>query len=272
MHWGGGRLRDSRSLHALSSPCVIFSLTSFPARIATLHHTIFSLLRQSTPADEIAVFLSLEEFPRGFASLPRILRFLHTQHFIRLHFVEENYKSYKKLIYALRFYPEDICVTIDDDQLYDREMLALLLDSYHKYPQCIHTHHADTPIRESSGAFAWRACELEDTPLLGICPLGVSGVLYPPHCLDTEVFNTQRFYDLAPHNDDLWFFVMGMLKESKKVLVKGALGIPKQPSIAIFESPNLWETNAKSGKNRFMIEWENLVRAYPEIQRFIVEE
>ncbi|WP_395001671.1 glycosyltransferase family A protein [uncultured Helicobacter sp.] len=271
MHWGGGQLRDS-ALRASFSPRVVFSLTSFPARIATLHHTIFSLLRQSTPADEIAVFLSLEEFPRGFASLPRILRFLHTQHFIRLHFVEANYKSCNKLIHALKFYTQDICVTIDDDQLYERDMLRLLLDSYRKYPQCIHTHHADMPIRESSGAFAWRACELEDTPLLGICPLGVSGVLYPPHCLDTEVFNTQRFYELAPHNDDLWFFVMGMLKESKKVLVKGALGIPKQPSIAIFESPNLWETNAKSGENRFMIEWENLVRAYPEIQRFIVEE
>ena len=179
--------------------------------------------------------------------------------------MEENYKSCNKLIHALRFYPEDICVTIDDDQLYERDMLRLLLDSYRKYPQCIHTHHADMPIRESSGAFAWRACELEDTPLLGICPLGVSGVLYPPHCLDTEVFNTQRFYELAPHNDDLWFFVMGMLKESKKVLVKGALGHSKNPAIATFESPNLWEINSKSGKNRFMIEWENLVRAYPQI-------
>lgn len=179
--------------------------------------------------------------------------------------MEENYKSCNKLIHALRFYPEDLCITIDDDQLYERDMLRLLLDSYHKYPQCIHTHHASMPILESSGAFVWRACEIEDTPLLGICPLGVSGVLYPPHCLDIEVFNTQRFCDLAPHNDDLWFFVMGMLKGSKKVLVKGALGIPKHPSIAIFESPNLWETNAKSGENRFMIEWENLVRAYPRI-------
>lgn len=154
---GGQYIQDSQDLRDSQSPRVVFSLTSFPARIATLHHTIFSLLRQSTPADEIAVFLSLEEFPRGFASLPRILRFLHTQHFIRLHFVEANYKSCNKLIHALKFYTQDICVTIDDDQLYERDMLRLLLDSYRKYPQCIHTHHADMPIRESSGAFAWRA-------------------------------------------------------------------------------------------------------------------
>ncbi|WP_394954482.1 hypothetical protein [uncultured Helicobacter sp.] len=252
-------MRDSQS------PRVIFTLTSFPPRITTLHHTLFSLLLQDTPADKIAVFLSLEEFPAGMESLPRILRLLHKWEFVHIHLVQPNYKSYKKLIHALLVYPDDVLVTIDDDQLYDRAMLTLLVRSYQRYPRCIHTHAGDVLHIESSGAFVWRNDNHEDIAQLALCPLGVSGVLYPPHCLDTRVFDMDTFLELAPHNDDLWFFVMGVLKGSQKILVKGALGHSKNPAIATFESPNLWETNSQSGQNRFMIEWENLVRAYPQI-------
>lgn len=204
-------------------------------------------------------------------SLPRILRLLHKWRFVHIHFVQPNYKSCKKLIHALSHYPDDVLITIDDDQLYDRAMLTLLVRSYQRSPRCIHTHAGCVPYRESSGAFVWRNDECEGIAQLALCPLGVSGVLYPPHCLDTRVFDMHTFLELAPHNDDLWFFVMGVLKGSQKILVKGALGHSKMPAIATFESPNLWETNSQSGQNRFAIEWHNLLSHYPQLRDILTQ-
>ena len=52
---------------------VIISLTSYPARIDTVHLTIRSILRQTVQADKILLWLSIEEFPNKYADLPQNL-------------------------------------------------------------------------------------------------------------------------------------------------------------------------------------------------------
>ena len=55
---------------------IIVSLTSYPPRINSVHKVIESLYRQTVPADEIVLYLSLDEFPETKQDLPETLRSL----------------------------------------------------------------------------------------------------------------------------------------------------------------------------------------------------
>lgn len=99
--------------------------------------------------------------------------------------------------------------------------------------------------------------------------MGVSGVLYPPRAFTQEFFNTQAIVSLAPYNDDLWFFVMSVLNDMPKVLVKNALEHPKESSIAQDESPNLWEINCEQNRNYDQL--RALLEAYPQARAKILE-
>ena len=204
---------------------------------------------------------------------------MQTLGLIRIHFVGPNYKSANKLIHALKEYQDEIIITIDDDQIYDKSCVSLLIESYKNYPLCIHAHWASMPSSAPLENDTMTFYKADETPLkeqnipnLCLLPLGVAGVLYPPECLDREVFNMEKFLEIAPHNDDLWFYIMGILKDTQKVLATNALGHPKQSAIATFESPNLWEKHSiEAGEGLFAIELCNLLKAYPKAKSKILQ-
>ena len=253
------------------TPPVLVSLTSFPARLPYLHHTLYSILTQDYKDFHIALFLSSSEVRPD--ELPRILKIFARLGLLSIHFVEENLRAYKKLFYALQAYPEHIIITIDDDQIYAPNTISLLLESYKKFPRAIHTHRAYdgaymADILELDSA-TYCAIIAQDSPHLALASVGVSGVLYPPSPFSQEFFNTQAIVSLAPYSDDLWFFVMSVLNDVPKVLVKNALEHPKESSIAIDESPNLWEINCEQNRNYDQL--RALLEAYPQARAKILE-
>ncbi|WP_304210196.1 glycosyltransferase family A protein, partial [Helicobacter canis] len=253
------------------TPPVLVSLTSFPARLPYLHHTLYSILTQDYKDFHIALFLSSSEVHPD--ELPLILKIFKKLGLLSIHFVEENLRAYKKLFYALQAYPEHIIITIDDDQIYDPKLLSLLLESYKKFPHAIHTHLAYdgaymADILELDSA-AYCAIIKESSPHLALASVGVSGVLYPPRPFSQEFFNTQAILSLCPYSDDLWFFVMSVLNDVPKVLVQGALEHPKESSIAQDESPNLWEINCEQNRNYDQL--RALLEAYPQARAKILK-
>ncbi|WP_170235134.1 glycosyltransferase [Helicobacter canis] len=255
----------------VQTPPVLVSLTSFPARLPYLHHTLYSILTQDYKDFHIALFLSSSEVRPD--ELPRILKIFARLGLLSIHFVEENLRAYKKLFYALQAYPEHIIITIDDDQIYAPNTIRLLLESYNKFPRAIHTHLAYdgaymADILELDSA-TYCAIIKESSPHLALASVGVSGVLYPPRAFSQEFFNTQAILSLAPYSDDLWFFVMSVLNDVPKVLVKNALEHPKESSIAIDESPNLWEINCEQNRNYDQL--RALLEAYPQARAKILE-
>ena len=50
----------------------------------------------------------------------------------------KDIRSYKKLIPALRSYPDDAIITIDDDAIYHIDLIEKLVNSYIKDPQFIY--------------------------------------------------------------------------------------------------------------------------------------
>ena len=265
------KAQSSSQNQPLQAPPVLVSLTSFPARLPYLHHTLYSILTQDYKDFHIALFLSSSEVRPD--ELPRILKIFARLGLLSIHFVEENLRAYKKLFYALQAYPEHIIITIDDDQIYAPNTISLLLESYARFPRAIHTNWT------YDAAFLAEILDIdpaqylpiikENAPHLALASVGVSGVLYPPSPFTQEFFNTHAIVSLAPYSDDLWFFVMSVLNDVPKVLVKNALEHPKESSIAQDESPNLWEINCEQHRNYDQL--RALLEAYPQARAKILE-
>lgn len=125
-------------LSNLYNPDLIVSLTSYPKRINTVHLVIKSLLYQSLHADKVILWLAPEQFPNKEKDLPQDLLDLIPQGLTIDWY--HDIKSYKKLIPALKKYPNSIIVTADDDNIYQKQWLEKLYNSYVKSPNDIQVH------------------------------------------------------------------------------------------------------------------------------------
>ena len=129
-------------------------------------------------------------------------------------------KSYKKLIPAIKEFPESTIITIDDDLIYDYDLLEHLIIAYLKDPQYIYCHRMHKIKLDKSQKsiqpyfnWEWESDDLKASHL--VFPTGCGGVLYPPHCLDDEVTNETVFLDICKYADDIWFKAMALKKGTK---------------------------------------------------------
>lgn len=204
---------------------VIVSLTSYPARISTVHMTVLTLLNQKIKPDKIILWLAKEQFPSGMNALPKqLLALMDVGLTIKW---THDIRSYKKLIPSLKLCPEAIVITCDDDTFYPPYWLEMLMASYAKYPDCVHCHRGHTiTFNENGNVMPFLKWDFESTntkPSVRNFQTGIGGVLYPPHCLDAEVFNEQTFMELARTCDDHWFWAMAVLKGTKIKVVNDGI-------------------------------------------------
>lgn len=194
---------------------VIISLTSFPERIPYVHKAICSMLHQRYKPDMVILWLAEPQFPGKEMDLPRKLLSL-CKYGLTIKWVEKDIKPYKKLIPALREFPEDIIVTADDDVYWPVDHLSKLIHALQERPNEIHCHQI-TRIRFENGSFdsAKRSPEMYGSSKYCNKLVGVGGVAYPPHCLGAEVFNEKAFLELAPTSDDIWFWAMALKNGTK---------------------------------------------------------
>lgn len=210
--WKEGRRPNQHCKKAIRR--LIVSLTSWAPRIRAVDQAIRSILRQTMRADKIILWLSEDEFPLREKQLPLSLLELAGRG-LEIRWCE-NLGPYKKLVPALREYPEDIIITSDDDIEHEEDWLEKLWHSYQRRPGCVSCHRA-TKIIFGEGEVKWIAGgrEYYRDPSFLNKQTGCKGVLYPSHILDTEAVNESEFTRLAPSSDDIWFWVMGILNGAK---------------------------------------------------------
>ncbi len=198
---------------------LIVSLTSFSSRVRDVYLTIESLGRQSILADKIILWLSEDEFDE--ASLPSALLRLKKRG-LTISFCKDI-KSYKKLIPALEDHKNDIIITVDDDIIYDFNLIELLYTEYQKNPKCIccingkligHDEGVLTEYRK------WQYPVDNLGPSHEIMGVGFGGILYFPGCFIEDISNEQLFMELAPKADDIWFKIMAYLNDTKYKIVE----------------------------------------------------
>ena len=194
------------------SPRIIVSLTSYPGRIKTVHRVIVSLLNQTMKPDKVVLWLGEDKFPAREDELPKKLLALR-KYGLTIAWCKDL-RSYTKLIPSLKLYPEDIIVTVDDDNFYSRQLIERLYASYQLDRKSIHCNKVRRIATNSEGHplpyVNWTMNVPPGTKSHSYLLLGYAGVLYPPHVLDADVICEQKFASLAPSADDLWFWAMAV--------------------------------------------------------------
>ncbi|WP_191965285.1 glycosyltransferase family 2 protein [Marinobacter halotolerans] len=240
---------------------ITISLTSHSYRVDRVHLTIQSLMDQELKADRISLYLDDSDFDAS--NLPKDLINL-TDRGLKISY-KKPIGPYNKLIPALKEYPNDLIVTVDDDLIYPRSFLRKLYESYIRDPNFIHCYRMHYMKFGDNGKLArYKNWDLESgiiEPGLLVFPTGVGGVLYPPNSLNDEVFNEEAFLALAPGADDIWFKAMSLLNrvqckkvESDIMNHKNVITIRDTQEIALHHE------NLRNDKNDLKI--ENVFNAY----------
>lgn len=245
-------------------PNLIVSLTSFPARIDTVHYVIESIMEQTVKPWKIVLWLTREEFPDGEKSLPDSLLALTQGTNFEVDWSDENYRPYNKLVHALRKYPDCAIVTVDDDIMYPPDLLERLLRAWRDNPSAISALRAHI-ITSRSGEIADYIDWIMDSGLGGISNdfflTGVGGVLYPPRSLDPKATDMSLAGQISPKNDDIWFWAMAILKGTPINSVAGGLRLRY---VYGTQKDCLCDANVEGGENDRAI--ERLCSHFPEIK------
>lgn len=202
---------------------IIVSLTTYEPRLYETYLAIESIMQQTVKANRIILWLpdSLKT-----TTLPNTLQ-LQMKRGLEVRYCKDI-RSYKKLIPALRSYPDDAIITIDDDAIYHIDLIEKLVNSYIKDPQFIYFNRGRR-INLQDGKLlpylGWKKCFDMEASVLNF-PTGVGGILYPPHIFSDEVFNESVFMNICPFSDDIWFKAMALYnnKLCKKVYTHNRTG------------------------------------------------
>lgn len=254
---------------------LIASLTTFPDRINAVSNTIKTIMNQTVKADEINLYLAVEQFPNKENGLPTEL--LKLKDFgLQIKFCNDI-KSYKKIIPALKEYKNDIIITFDDDIYYEKDTIETLYNSYLKNPKVIqanriwHIELKENRVIPKDKSFLYWNEESYKTPSFFNTIIGCGGVLYPPNSLSEMVLDEEKFKSIIPTQDDIWLWGMAVLAGSKIQLNKGYSS--NLITVENTQNSGLCKLNNKknkgiSGKDGFNI----MVQNYPEILEILKKE
>lgn len=248
---------------------LIVSLTSFPEAIPYAVKAVKSILEGSLQPDKIVLYLDSDKFPS--LLLPKELENLKKEcPIFEVRFNPVDMRSYKKLIPALKDFPDDVIVTIDDDIHYYKDLLKKLVKVHKRFPESIIAHRVRR-IEPGKPYKTWRKYKWYDFIFKRYhfshfaMQTGVGGVLYPPHSLDESMLDPEVFMKLAPTTDDVWFWAAAVSKGTYVIPVpfgkSAAKGIGKPEQISL-RHINL---NPEDDKNRKA--FEKIVEYYPKISK-----
>ncbi len=222
------QIMDSANWSGLSgsarTPRIIVSMTTFPARIGTVKEALKSLMLQTVKADKIVLWLAKDNFPSGEAELPEGLLQLKGKG-LEIRWCDVDYRSYKKILPALKEFPDDIIITVDDDLLYAPTMIEQLYDSYKKHPQSISTVRTHQITFGAGGTVRPYAewikgnSDYIDVPRMDLFATTGAGTLFPPHSLPEETADWDAIKETCPYADDIWVKIMSLINRIPTILV-----------------------------------------------------
>ena len=200
---------------------IVVSLTSYPARFPTLDITIRSLLNQTMRPDKIVLFLHKDgEYDKVTPNIKALEEFG-----LEIVPCDVNLRPHNKYFHAMQKYPDDIIITVDDDQYYNERLIENLFESYKRYPGAVSAVRTREIQFDKNGEpltyKKWRRAKRKRLgPLNSIFALGVGGVLYPPGCMDRNILlDADKIKEICLRNDDVWLKAVQLKKGTKVVVI-----------------------------------------------------
>lgn len=180
---------------------MIISLTSISGRETALLKTLYSLLNQTV---KLPIHLWLSEdahlIDSGFPNRVVDPWFADLSGEITVHWVP-NEGPYRKLLPALKMFPNESILVVDDDTEFDKTFVEF----------CLHMF--------KDGVMAFRANKITDKPYneweqitgkpvegLQLFSKGNGGVIYDAKLFqDASFHDSSKYLSICPTNDDIWF-------------------------------------------------------------------
>ena len=202
MHWNALNQMERK-------PRIIVSLTSFPARINYAANVLGNMLLQTVRPDKVILYLSKEQFPNREADLPRNLLKMK-EYGIEIKWCDGDIKAYKKFLPAMKEYPDDLLIILDDDLVYGPEMIEKLYEAHKAFPDAIiasRCHEIGMDENDKIRSYkTWKKQCGHDTYQLkdDWFFTGGAGTLFPPHIFGEEIYDLDTIQEICPWADDIW--------------------------------------------------------------------
>ena len=251
---------------------VIVSLTSFPDVISFAKGAINSILEGNTLPDKLVLYLTFSQFEDNKIPL-ELSNLANNNSLFEIRNYNQDIRSYRKLIPAIKDFPNDIVVTIDDDVRYHKNMLRDLLHLHRQIPDAIIANRAkkiklNEPYRNWK-KYRWYHFLFNKLHFsFKNIQTGVGGVLYPPNSLDKKMLNPKIFIEIAPTTDDIWFWAAAVAKGTYVVpFPYGKYNKPK--GLKKPKNLSLKTVNFKKGSDLNRLAFEKILNKYPIVKKRI---
>lgn len=204
---------------------ITVSLTTYGKRLWEVCLAIESIMQQTAQPNRIVLWLddNLENQPLPASLSSQVDRGLTIRY-------TRDIRSFKKLIPALKEYPDDVIITVDDDTFYYFDLLDRYIQAHIRDPKAIFSSRFHTMTLTENGRLRpyaeWIKNTFDENGKNRNLFTGCAGVLYPPHSLSPDVFDEPAFTSICPSADDVWFTVMAILNgtEIKKIETRTSNG------------------------------------------------
>ena len=226
---------------------IIISLTTYPARFATIKLCLKSLLLQTVKPDRIIIYLGSDS-----SNVPTEELDFFKQFGIETVLKEGNLKPHKKYFYAMQEFPNDLIITVDDDCVYPPTLVENLLKAHKKNPDCVIACRTHKIMRKLNGSLHsynnwinnWTNTK---KPSFNLIATGCGGVLYPPHCLNKKAFDKDAIIKHCLNADDIWLKFMQVLNGTKLVTAKSEC--PEPAGVPDSQNTSLSKENVALSQN-----------------------
>jgi hypothetical protein len=220
----------------------VISLTSHPARFATLHIALDQLLNQQLIPKKIYLNIAQSDISK----LPTRIKELESDGVLKINSCSDLGPG-KKLIPTLKLEENLPIVVVDDDLFFETDLTMKLLVQHHLSPKNVVAKRVHKIIYEANGSIAsyskWiKNYSLSNGPASDFFPTSGAGTLYKKEFFHPDVMDEESYKALSLHTDDLWWFV-----HSKRagVITKRMAGYSKLEFIDGTQENGLWNTGNK---------------------------
>lgn len=260
------RFISSKKIGINNDSDIVVSMTSFPARIDKVWIIIETLLNQTYLPRKVILWLAKDQF-QDISKLPQSLTKLIDRG-LEIRFCDDL-KSHKKYYYAMKEFPENIIITVDDDILYPSNLIENLYNAHKKFPKAICCNWSHQIVFDENKNLKkyddWHdGSGILTVPRLDTIAIGYAGVLYPPKCLDDNIFNIKDIFELVPLADDLWLKAMSLKNNVEVVRVKQI----QVPFFAVIGTQNVGLFKVNCGENENDKQIKRINEKYPGIFTF----
>lgn len=194
---------------------IIISMATMPTRKNRLVENLPSILGQSHDFD---IFLINVNNNVTDEDMEWYERFAKQDARIKINRGDDKWRSCNKLLPALKMYPDDIIITIDDDIYYPVDCFKELIEQYEITPDCVIANEAN-PLKLDDNVITYYNLTTVKLLQKGWDKYLSGCALFPPKIFEgSDLFDYDKMLACTDGlNDELWFWINSTINNVRVV-------------------------------------------------------